>query len=135
MTLLQTEINPELQRRQVNAEMRASEENSLKHLAGVTLSFLLGAAHSLLGIEDGARLGVALGRAQRDLAHARPKAQRADGLPIAALLQTCRADTQIHSQVANQDTVLCATKRHAAVSAAGFTGSQRSFLPFLSLCA
>ena len=57
------------------------------HLSRSALSLLLSAPHSLLGIEDGARLGVALGRAQRDLAHARAKAQRADGLPMAALLQ------------------------------------------------
>ena len=57
------------------------------HLSRRALSLVLSAPHCLLGIEDGARLGVALGRAQRDFAHACPKAQRADRLPMAALLQ------------------------------------------------
>ena len=57
------------------------------HLSRGALGLQLSAPHSLLGVKDGARLGVALGRAQRDLAHARAEAQRADGLSMAALLQ------------------------------------------------
>lgn len=76
-------------------------------LAGGALGFALLAAGGLLGLKDGARLHILLGCAQRYLAHARPKAQRAHALPIAGLLLMRKMATP-------QTSILCVSMQRAA---------------------